>query len=167
MRVSTTIWLGLLLVCVVVLAGIAWTQLNGPAEEKPVMWRIGTAEVQGLELRHRSGVERQFSRTTEGWSGGDPARVNAALLLLASPEAMRRLPEASADPSVYGFDQPALMIVVSQSTRPASVIEVGDATPDGSNRYVRQAGNDAIFLVPRSWFDALMLLLPDAGDTGQ
>lgn len=167
MRVSTTIWLGLLLVCVVVLAGIAWTQLNGPAEEKPVMWRIATAEVQGLELRHRSGVERQFTRTADGWSGGDPARVNAALLLLAAPEAMRRLPETSADPSVYGFDQPALMIVVSQSTRPASVIEVGDATPDGSNRYVREAGGDAIFLVPRSWFEALMLLLPDAGDTGQ
>ena len=69
MRVSTTIWLGLLLVCVVVLAGIAWTQLNGPAEEKPVMWRIGTAEVQRLELRHRSGVKRQFTRTAEAYRG--------------------------------------------------------------------------------------------------
>ncbi len=165
MRFSTTIWLGLLFVCVVVLVDLAWTQLDGPAEEKPVMWRIGTADVQSLELRHRSGAERHFTRTTEGWSGGDPARVNATLLLLASPEAMRRLPAASADPSTYGFGRPALTIKLVDPVRSASVIEVGDATPDGSNRYVRQAGGDAIFLVPRSWFEALMLLLPDAGDT--
>jgi len=167
MRVSTTIRLFLLFVCAVVLADWAWTQLNGPGEDKPVMWRIGTADVQSLELRHRSGVERHFTRTVDGWSEGDPARVNAALLLLASPEAMRRLPEGSADPSAYGFGQPALTITVVELTLPASVIEVGDTTPDGSNRYVRQAGGDAIFLVPRSWFEALMLLLPDAGNTGR
>lgn len=165
MRVWTTIRLFLLLVCVLVLADWVWTHVNGSGEGKPVMWRIGTADVQSLELRHRSGVERRFTRTAEGWSAGDPARVNAALLLLASPEAMRRLPEVSADPSTFGFGQPALTITVVEPTRPASVIEVGDKTPDGSNRYVRQAGGDAIFLVPGSWFEALMLLLPDAGDS--
>lgn len=166
MRFSTTIRLFLLLVCAVILADWIWARLDNPGEDKPVMWRIETADVATLELRHASGAARRYVRTDDGWSQGDANRVDAALLLLAAPEAARRLPEAGADPATYGFERPALTIDVTEPDRPPVTIEVGDATPDGGNRYVRRAGGEAIFLVPRSWYQAMMVLLPEAKAAG-
>ena len=162
MRFSTTLGLLLLLAGAVVAVTVWWDRSVEPGEEQPVMWRIDTAEVHTFELRHNSGIARRFERQETGWNHGDRARIDAALLLLSAPEAARRLTMDGNDAGSYGLDAPVLEITLGGPDTDTRTIEVGDTTPDGSRRYVRRAGDDVVFLVARSWFDALMLLLPDA-----
>ncbi|WP_416897496.1 MAG: DUF4340 domain-containing protein [Minwuia sp.] len=161
MRITTTIGLLLLLAGAVVAVTVWWDREGEPGETKPVMWRIDTADVSTFELRHIAGVSRRFERQGDGWSEGDNARIDAALLLLAAPEAVRRLPPDGNATADYGLDPPLLEIALGGPDT-TTTIKVGDATPDGSQRYVHRDGDDAVFLVAKSWFEALMLLLPDA-----
>lgn len=163
MRVSTTTALLLLLAGAVIAVTLWWDQPGGSGDARPVMWRIETAEVRSFELRHASGIARRFDRQASGWSAGDSARIDAALLLLAAPEAARRLQPDGGGPASYGLEPPLLRITLSGPASGPAVIAVGDPTPDGSQHYVRRLGDDAVFLVAKSWFEALLLLLPEAG----
>ena len=91
------------------------------------------------------------------WGGGIP-------ILLSGPQANRMiLPSATeAQLQLYGLD-PAIkplnmdikLTILIGGTPVKYEVYVGDSNPDGSNYYVRLAGNTDVYTVDKSWYDVL------------
>lgn len=161
MRIRTTIRLIIALMLLAAVATWVWRQQQEAPQEKPPMWQIEAGDVESLRLRRDDGTTARFERLGEaGWRGGDERRINAALLLLAAPEAARLIAEEAGEPATYGLAEPALEVELEGvGIRPMTIL-IGDASPDGRTRYVMREGTSAVHAVPASWFESLSLLLP-------
>lgn len=154
------------LLALVVLVGIVLGAILIDRNEPPPvrvalpMWRIDTSGVAEMRLALENGADVRFARAGDDWQGGDPLRINAALLLLERPEGARQVATAPFDAAAYGLDSPDLVIVLGMADGPALTIRVGDATPDGRNRYVLPPDGAAVHAVPSSWHDAMARLVP-------
>ena len=91
------------------------------------------------------------------WGGGIPA-------LLSGPQANRMiLPSATEaqlqqyglDPAIKPLNMDIKLTILIGGTPVKYEVYVGDSNPDGSNYYVRLAGNTDVYTVDKSWYDVL------------
>ncbi|MEK6752619.1 MAG: DUF4340 domain-containing protein [Chloroflexota bacterium] len=65
--------------------------------------------------------------------------------------------DATADPSIFGFDSPAYIVTIKFADGTTGRLEIGDSTPTNSGYYVRLDGKK-MFIVGLSGIDALTSL---------
>jgi hypothetical protein len=91
------------------------------------------------------------------WGGGIP-------ILLSGPQANRMiLPSATEaqlqqyglDPAIKPLNMDIKLTILIGGTPVKYEVYVGDSNPDGSNYYVRLAGNTDVYTVDKSWYDVL------------
>ena len=91
------------------------------------------------------------------WGGGIP-------VLLSGPQANRMiLPSATEaqlqqyglDPAIKPLNMDIKLTILIGDTPVKYEVYVGDSNPDGSNYYVRLAGNTDVYTVDKSWYDVL------------
>lgn len=92
----------------------------------------------------------------ERWGGGIP-------LLLSGPSADRVIAEyASAELLArYGLASPSMVINLTLTDESTILINVGDATPNGVNYYVKAPASTAVATVDFTWYDVLASLVTD------
>ena len=97
------------------------------------------------------------------WGGGIPA-------LLSGPEANRmilqsateaQLQQYGLDPAIKPLNMDIKLTILVSSTPVQYEVYVGDSNPDGSNYYVRLAGNTDVYTVDKSWYDVLAGIITD------
>ena len=91
------------------------------------------------------------------WGGGIP-------ILLSGPQANRmilssateaQLQQYGLDPAIKPLNMDIKLTILIGGTPVKYEVYVGDSNPDGSNYYVRLAGNTDVYTVDKSWYDVL------------
>jgi hypothetical protein len=136
------------------LLGLAvwWFELRGEGEpeQAKLLLRFEPEEVRWLELPLEGGGRARAARG-EGEAGGwrleqplafpaDEGVIESALKNLSELEHKQEIPEPAVDASAFGFDEAAGPVRLQVGEVGALEIEVGSATPLGSETYVRRDG---------------------------
>ena len=170
----------ILVVVLAVLAGtfyiVSRPRPGAPQEPKEYVWLIEQEEIDRVTMslpRENPPLSQSFVRIKQDdkfpwffddakrtpvdaqrWGGGIP-------LLLSGPGADRVIADnASAEQmTIFGFDQPLMVIDLELTDQRRMRIDVGDSTPDGSNYYVKAPGLRAVATVDRTWYEVLSKLI--------
>ncbi len=92
--------------------------------------------------------------------GADPAAVRGLLESLGNLNVDRRLTAEEIDPASYGLDNPSMRVELRLNDETVHHLDVGAATPLGSNRAV-STGNSEVLLCPSSFTTHLLKTLDD------
>jgi hypothetical protein len=173
----------ILLIILALLGGIYFV-FNRPEpapkqEPKEYVWMIEQDNIEHITitlLRENPQLSQSFIKISKGdafpWFFDDPPKyssVNSTRwgggipLLLSGPGADRVItynatPEQLTE---FGFGQPKMKIDLILADNTTMTIYLGDATPDGSNYYIRAPNSDAVATVDYTWYNEMERLLKD------
>lgn len=175
MRIRTIL---ILLSILLVLGGVYFAFAMRPKEEtvKPrvYVWDVSDNDIQHIVISlPREGNSQSFIKISQGdkfpWYFDDKEKTpvdqnrwgGGIALLLSGPGADRIITEdASPDQlETYGLTNPSMKITLSLVTKEVLEIDVGDATPNGENYYVRSPYSNAVATVDKSWYEVLAALV--------
>ncbi len=165
-----TVLLGLALVIVLV-GAFAYLRLSSGSPEgvaPPFFYEIEASDIVSVKVE-RAGLTESFvwDEQAEYWRFDDETeeqvdeeRWGGMPVLLAGPRVERTLP-GGLNLEELGLEPP--ITIVSIGLEPSGEFEVliGRPTPNGGAHYVKQAGNDAVFLVDATWGDVISRLATD------
>ena len=78
-------------------------------------------------------------------------RFGGMTFLLGGPKIQRFLTEIAEDDSIFGLEDPDLVVDLGLRDGSSIAMELGDITPDGDGQYARMVGFPQMVLVDSSW----------------
>ena len=165
-----TVLLGLALV--IVLAGaFAYLRLSsGPPQRvaPPFFYEIEASDIVSVRVE-RAGLTESFvwDEQAEYWRFDDETkeqvddeRWGGMPVLLAGPRVERTLP-GGLNLEDLGLEPPMTTVSIGLESEGEFEVHIGRPTPNGGAHYVKQADNDAVFLVDTAWGDVISRLATD------
>ncbi len=147
-----------------------------PSQPRVYVWSVNADDIERIEISlPHEGKSQAFVKIVEGdkfpWHFDDPQRssVNTTRwgggipLLLSGPGANRIITDYATDQQLaeFGLAQPKLEAVITLANKDVIKIDVGDATPDGNNYYVRAPGSNAVATVDYTWYEVVERLVTE------
>lgn len=128
---------------------------------------VESADVQSIRVSSKNGTF-ELERGEEGWQAMkspkdleelDPQKVDSLVSMLARLTASDFAPE-DLSPARAGLTEPAAEITIHVKDQPQPIVlELGDATDDGSEHYLRRRNDPIIYVISKYMADRLR---PDA-----
>lgn len=122
-------------------------------EKDVVIAAIEVQPAEGNSVRVERNADKAWVLSKPEKAEADPGAAEAAASQIGAIRIITPI-ENIEDPSVFGFDKPAYIIVVEFEDGAKSILEVGDPTPSGNGYYVR-VDNKKAYVVALSGIDAL------------
>jgi hypothetical protein len=171
----------IILVIVLAVLGGVYYAVSRPKPATPVtpreyVWDIDQDGISRITISlPRENLSQSFIRITNGdkfpwffddaahspvdsdrWGGGIP-------LLLSGPGADRVINRDASPQKLeeYGITNPKMLITLELNDNTVMKIAVGDATPDGSNYYVKAPDFNGVATVDASWYQVLEKIVKD------
>lgn len=171
-----------LFAALLVLGGVYYfiSRPSKPASTPPTVyvWNISDSDLTHITIslpREKPPMQESFIKISHGdafpwffndadhspvdtarWGGGIP-------LILSGPGADRIIVDnaTSEQMSLYGLDNPSMVITLTLTDGEILKIVVGDATPDGNNYYVKSPNSNTVATVDQTWYTVLEDLVTD------
>ena len=141
-----------------------------PEDDKLYLYNLGNDLLVSVTVR-KDGDEITLVQLGGLWYIEDPAGGENALvdpsygfglpIILTAPEVEVIPPESDEGPGSYGLEPPRIRVEVTTARGRTVEVHVGDKTPSGDRHYLREAGEDTVFVIIYQWVQLFEQILTD------